>query len=150
LKISAGIMMVLVAGIMVRACIRAEDESTRGRPSTASLRPDTPEVPAQPPIAVTPEQLKREYDENEVAADQKYKGRTLLVDAVLSAIDKNFANDIVLRLRAGRQLDAVSATLDQRDAAQAAALKRGEAISLACRGGTRILGRPNLEDCRIR
>ena len=148
MKISAGIMMGLFTGIVVRACIGVAEESKLGQRSTAS--PGNAEEPAPPPVTVTPEQLKLDYDENEVAADQKYKGRTLLVDSVLSAIDKDFANHIVLRLRVGRQLDAISAFLDQRDAGQAATLKKGKNISLTCRGGTRILGKPTLRDCRIR
>ena len=104
---------------------------------------------AGPPIRITAAQLHREYAANEVAADAKYKGRLLLVDGTIASIDKDFTDDIVLRLRTGDQFNSANATLDSADAREAAALRKGQRVTLLCRGGTRIIGSATLDKCRL-
>jgi hypothetical protein len=145
-----GIAMVVITGLVVRGCIGAADQIGRSRVPAQTKTEDPPVQPqAQPPVNVTPEQLKLDYDENEVAADAKYKDRALRVEAVVSSIDKNFAGKIVLRLRLGKNSE-MSAFLDRRDAELAASLKKGEDILLTCTAGMRIMGKPTLRECRIR
>jgi hypothetical protein len=103
-----------------------------------------------PPIRITAAQLHREYDANEVAADAKYKGRQLLVDGSIASVDKDFADGIVLRLRSGDEFNSVNASLDSADTAQAANLRKGQRVTLLCRGGTRIIGSATLDACRLR
>ena len=52
-----------------------------------------------PPIDINARTLFREYDANEVSADDSYKGKRLRVTGVCQrAIDKDFMDNIIVRL----------------------------------------------------
>jgi hypothetical protein len=151
------VVLVLVlmggCGLMVRECSMFADEVKAKMPSataTGASAPSTPSASPAPPIEITAVQLKRAYDENEVAADDKYKNRRLLVTGSVGSIDKNFMNQIVLHLRTGNEFSTVMANIDKADRSHAAGLKKRDQVTLDCIGGTRIVGSPSLDSCRIR
>ena len=119
--------------------------SSESSPSASRPQP----APEEPPIRITAVRLHQEYDDNEVAADAKYKGHTLLVDGSINSIDKDFLNHIVVHLRAGNEFTTVMATVDDADATKAAGLKKRQKIVLLCKGGTRIMDSATLDECRI-
>ena len=61
-----------------------------------------PEAPPPPPIEITSEQLYKEYEANEVAADQKYKNRTLKVVGTIRDIGKSIGDKPYVSLSTGR------------------------------------------------
>ncbi|WP_296223201.1 OB-fold protein [Ralstonia sp. UBA689] len=102
---------------------------------------------AEPPLPVKAEALFRAYDDNEVAADQKYKGKSLLVSGTVQSIDKDFTDGIVVKLGAGNPFMPVHAYLDKEHEAVAASLKKGAKVAWVCTGGGRIIGSPVLRKC---
>ena len=105
---------------------------------------------SQQAITITARELYRAYSDNEVAADQRFKGQHLLVTGVVSSIDKDFTGNVVLHLRGdGSDFNHVMATLDSSAAGQAGRLHKNDQVSLRCEGGTRIVGSPTLSDCRF-
>lgn len=48
-------------------------------------------------------QLGRDYDANEVAADDKYRGQTLLVTGTVESIDKDMFDSLVLHLASDQE-----------------------------------------------
>jgi RNA polymerase subunit RPABC4/transcription elongation factor Spt4 len=120
--------------------------TARPQPPTERL-PQTGQVTA---IQINAAQLHREYEDNEVAADVKYKGQVLLVDGSINSIEKDMFDHIVLYLRTGDDFNKVMATLEDAEAGKAAALKRRQSVVLLCIGGMRIMGSASLSGCRIR
>ncbi|WP_433867486.1 OB-fold protein [Ralstonia wenshanensis] len=102
---------------------------------------------AEPPLPVKADALFRAYDDNEVAADQKYKGKSLLVTGTVQSIDKDFTDSIVVKLASGNPFMAVHAYLDDQHAAMAASLKKGAKVAWVCTGAGRLVGSPVLHDC---
>jgi hypothetical protein len=102
-----------------------------------------------PEITVDAQQLWRDYDANEVAADAVYKGKWLSVTGVVASIDKDFMGHIILDLQSPNDFMPTSAKLESSDADKAAALSKGTQVSLVCKGEGRLIGSPNLEDCNI-
>ena len=102
---------------------------------------------AEPPLPVKADALFRAYDDNEVAADQKYKGKSLLVTGTVQSIDKDFTDSIVVQLASGNPFMAVHAYLDDQHAAMAASLKKGAKVAWVCQGDGRIVGSPMLKGC---
>jgi peptidylprolyl isomerase len=94
--------------------------------------------------------LWSDYHDNEVAADEQYKGRLLLVDGVVASIDKDFLDHIVIRLKSRNEFMGTMATMEDTEKRTAASLRRGQRVRVQCRGGTMIMGSPTLSDCTFR
>jgi hypothetical protein len=88
-----------------------------------------------------------DYQRNEVAADNVYKGRSLAVQGVVASINKDFRDKIYIQLAALNEFESVQAHLDEGNESNAAALQRGQSVSLLCTGGGMIIGSPMLENC---
>jgi hypothetical protein len=56
----------------------------------------------------------RNYDDNEVSADQKYKGKRLSVSGSVQSIDKDAFDNIVVKLRTSNEFMAVHASLEDK------------------------------------
>jgi hypothetical protein len=107
------------------------------------------ERPKAVAVEVTATKLWNDYQANEVAADEKYKGKTLLVSGSVASIDKDFADNIVVRLSTPNQFMSTMATLDDSQKSKAAQLSKGQPIRLRCEGRGMIIGSPSLDDCTI-
>jgi hypothetical protein len=155
LLIVFGGMMLLGIGSCV-VCVgmvgKAASDAQNSRPgSTAGSlgSPKGPPAPTTPPMTVSAKQLYADYHANEVAADEKYKGKNLLVSGTIVSIDKDAFDNMQLRLSVGDQfgLEYVMATLDDSQKGKAMALAKGKSVTVVGRGGTMIMGSPTLDDC---
>lgn len=90
-----------------------------------------------------------DYHANEVAADQKYKGRTLIVSGRVDSIDKNFLDELVVRLRSSNPYMTTMAELDKEQEDVAARLRKGAEIDMRCTGGGMVVGSPVLRKCWV-
>ena len=65
--------------------------------------PQTPRPVAKPAeiISITSEQLYKEYGDNEVAADSKYRDKTLKVSGIIRAIGKTIGDKPYMNLATG-------------------------------------------------
>lgn len=98
-------------------------------------------------MKVTAAELAAAYDENEVKADEKYKGHKVEVTGVVSGIDSSIGDEPVVRL-AGKSFDSVMAhDVPKRDAAN---LKKGESVTLVCKADGEVIGSPVLRNCSVK
>ena len=89
-----------------------------------------------------------QYRANEVAADNKFKDKQLLVTGVVISITKDIGGGVHVALLGGNNdFETVDASLKDDEAGQAASLRAGRVVSMICRGGTMIVTSPMLEDC---
>ncbi|HWX02247.1 OB-fold protein [Collimonas sp.] len=105
------------------------------------------QIPAEAAMAVTVLQLAKDYDANEVAADQKYKGKMLRVSGSVQSIDKDAFNNIVVHLKTANEYMPAMAKLNDKHEALAASLSKGNKVTWQCEGGGRIIGSPVLNNC---
>ncbi len=91
--------------------------------------------------------LWREYEENEVAADARYKGERLRVTGIIVSVEGDFEGRPVLHLFGGNAIFPTLATLDKADIPAAARLKKGDEVVVRCIGGGREMRMPQLERC---
>ncbi|MNE17756.1 TRNA-anti-like protein [compost metagenome] len=91
------------------------------------------------------------YKNNEVAANQQFKGKTLLVSATVSSIDAGISDEPYLTLKAGGEYEFNQPQAHLADAEQnkAASLSKGQKIKLLCTGNSEIAGTPMLDNCSI-
>ena len=99
-------------------------------------------------LETTAEQYDADYDANEVAADQKYEGKTILLTGVIESINEDFKGDAYLVLKASNPFIGVHAELNARGKAAASAMAKGTTIYLVCDSGTRIMGSATARNCQ--
>jgi putative nucleic acid binding protein len=98
-------------------------------------------------LSVGAVRLWRDYEENEVAADTRYKGQRLSVSGTVVSIERDYDGRPVLNLFGGNALFPTRATLNKADIPAAAQLKKGDQIVVRCIGAGREMRMPQLERC---
>lgn len=145
-------------GIIVAAVIAAaiflggNDDSTQPAPRKDEVNAAAAsEAPAEPPVAISAKQLAVAYEENEVAANLKYKNRPLLVRGHIDSIEAGFGDQPYIVLGVGKAfaLNRPQARLARGLENLAASLKKGQQVSLLCVGDSEVAGTPMLKSCRI-
>jgi hypothetical protein len=151
---------IAIGGIFVFAfvvgIIGAVSASNRTQSSTASsTQGATPPQTAvrQPPVKpidVSASDLASAYKDNEVLADEMFKGRPLAVTGKVHSITKDFMdNIIVLLVNPNNQFEHIHAEVEDSEKGKAARLSRGSMIVMVCVGGGMIIGSPILNKCQI-
>lgn len=156
-------LTVLFAGFVVggiwfainsqRSSTIISDESSAAQASlqaTKPLRPSAPDRPTSPAIDVDATTLWQEYQANEVAADSRYKGKSLSVLGFVSAIQKDVVGDMLVKLRSPNEFMGTLATMAKSEAGSVAKLSKGQKVVLLCRGAGMTLGSPMLRECAVR
>jgi hypothetical protein len=91
--------------------------------------------------------LWRDYEENEVAADTRYKGQRLSVTGTIVSIERDYEGQPVLHLFAGNAIFPTVARLNKADLPAVARLKKGDQVVVRCIGAGREMRMPQLERC---
>lgn len=119
-------------------CMGGSVEVTLGSP---------PEIakPAAVVVDVTAKQLLADYQENEIAADAKYKGQALRVNGKVTRISKDIFDAPLVDLATSNEFMPVYATFTNEGAL--AELKRGQQVTVRCRSKGVSMAHPLLEDC---
>jgi hypothetical protein len=151
-KISAAkekkIVPILLVVIVVAGAIFCWRMST-GPVGWASLLQDQ-QTPEREIIAVSSMDLYRDYHNNEVAADQKYKGKVIRVTGMVMEIGKDALGSPYVMLGIGTgEADKVQCDITSPQESRAAALVKGQNAILkgSCFG--KILGTVQVLDCVI-
>jgi hypothetical protein len=103
-------------------------------------------------IPVTAVELHKAYKTNEVAADEKFKGKAVRVTGKLIGISKDFSDAIYLTIHPGTamgELEALHAYFDDNQKAAIAALKPGQVIIFDGRVDGFMMGSVMLKECVI-
>jgi hypothetical protein len=91
--------------------------------------------------------LWREYEENEVAADLRYKGQRLRVMGTVVSVERDYEDRPVLHLFGGNAIFPTVATLNKADIPAVSRLKKGDEVVVRCIGAGRQMRMPQLERC---
>lgn len=106
-------------------------------------------LPSTAPVVVSAQQLHADYHKNEVAADDKYKGKLVRVSGTVQSIDKDAFGSMIVRLATGNQFEAVMATMQDGAKTKVASMAKGQAVTLNCEGAGAVIGSPSLRDCLV-
>lgn len=111
----------------------------------------TPDLSAQdPPLPVSAPALLAAYEENEVAANAKYKNKRLIVSAHIKSIEAGMGDRPYLSLAGGHgqfEIASPQARMAWSEDAAVAKLRKGQAVKLLCVGDSELAGIPMLKDC---
>lgn len=136
-KIAGGIILVLfVLAIMGKA-------SEEGGGGTSAQ-----EAPKEV-VKFTSVELFKAYEANEVATDERIKGRIVEVAGTVQSIDKDAFDNIIVRLATPNQFMAAAMQMKPTEKTKAISLSKGVKLSVQCEKVARIVGMPHGSDCII-
>lgn len=129
------------------AAVPAAPAATPSRAAQVVAAPSPePAEPAAPPVAVTADQLRREYETNEVSADERYRGRVLVVTGIVKSVKKDIlSEEPYVELSAGFM--SVDARFDPEDGGVLGRFLRGDKIIVRCIGNGQAILSPQLRAC---
>jgi hypothetical protein len=138
------IVSLIVLLIIIAALFGPNQQSGGDAPTGDSV------TPPKPDFIVSAPDLCREYVANSIAADLKYKGKTLEVSGTIKDINKDILNTIYVVLSSDDPESITDAQLYFSDAheREAAALNKGNYFSAICRCDGKFMN-VLLKDCEI-
>jgi hypothetical protein len=99
-------------------------------------------------INVTADQLQSDYESNEVAGDQKYKGKVLLISGVVTSINRSIGKNEYISLEGGSNMFIhPQARMYEGHENYLADLQKGQTITLACKGDGMLMGSAVVSQC---
>ncbi len=106
-----------------------------GKPSNINVNTSAPPnapspAQAEAPVTVTAAQLVKDYEANEIAADGKYKDKTLLVSGVVDSIQEMLGQKFVTLRGGGNGLTSVQCFFGDAQAVSLSNLKGGQRVSI--------------------
>lgn len=101
-------------------------------------------------VQVSAGTLFSDYQGNEVSADEKYKGKRLVVAGTVGDVRKGPLGGVTIGLSTSNPFMPVDASLEDSETSKAGKLAKGDNVKLLCKGQGMVLGRPQIDDCIIR
>lgn len=163
-KVLTGILVFIIIGIIGSV---GGDKSTKTANTTSDTKTDTasenkatpvaetkqaePQQQA-PQITVTSATLSKEYSENEVSADAKYKDKLLEVSGkIVSISNGTFDNEMVVKLSDGQyDISGAMCYMKTSERDKVLTFKKGQQVTLIGTGNSATIGSPMLKDCVIK
>lgn len=131
--------ILLVVGLV--SCVALLSASTNETPAPTK-------DPVESAIKITAEDLLAEYQDNEVAADNKYEGKILLVEGVVDNVGKDIFGDVYVTL--GGPFENVQCTFDkQTEIDKVSELHPGDKIKVLGKCTGESITSPMMDDCSI-
>ncbi len=129
LRVASVIILLIIAGVTLS---QGSDTSVAASGSgTTAAAANQPAASAQAPMQVTADTLYSAYNQNQVAADAKYKGNLVEVTGVIGSIGKDILNNPYVTLNTGEySLPSVQCMFSQADESKLTSLSSGQRITL--------------------
>lgn len=109
--------------LLVLGCSAPKETSNASAPSNATA------TQADKPVSIAAKDLTKAYDDNELAADQKYKGKSLAVSGKIENIAETFGN-ITVSLQGHNMVLTVMCSFEDSEKSNVTALKKGQQTTL--------------------
>jgi hypothetical protein len=148
-KTAVGIILALIVGVLILGAAfggHQGDSNGNAESPTSAQVPIAP--PEPPPVLVTADELEQAYRINTVAADDRFKGRRLLVSGLVQDINTDISDDVYIAFASrSDSFSRPQAHLASSERSTAAKLVPGQAIQLLCVGAGDIVKSPMLRNC---
>ncbi len=129
------------------ACSKTEN-STDNQAQNSTAPAQVAEKPkAENLVSVTSVELSKDYEENTVAADQKYKGKKFKVTGSITSIDTDFTGAPYLTLTGFNEFSNPQFKFDEDSKGKIASLKKGNKVTLICEGDGDVIKTAMSKDC---
>jgi uncharacterized protein len=107
-----------------------------------------PGWPSEQPMPVSAATLYDDYEANEVAADNKYRGHLLMINGSVDRIAKDLMDRTYVALKVDGHFFGVNAYLAPSYLPTAASLSKGQMVTVVCVGDAKVIT-PGVKNCAI-
>ncbi|MCY7345065.1 MAG: OB-fold putative lipoprotein [Pyrinomonadaceae bacterium] len=108
-----------------------------------------PAAPTEKPIVVQARVMTKDYDENELAADGKYKGKMITVSGKIENIAETMGN-VTVSLAGHDMVKSVMCSFEESEKTNVAKLKKGQQATLVGIGDGMTMGLyAGLQKCKV-
>ena len=136
-----------IVGLVLAGFLFSRTKASESKDKSAQLAASV--VGPDGSVTVGAVRLFREYEENEVAADTRYKGKRLRVTGTVVSVERDADGSPVLYLLSGNPIFRTMATLDRAFIPDAAQLKKGDQIVVRCICAGLEMRMPQLQKCML-
>lgn len=102
---------------------------------------------AEAPLDVAAQKLSADYDSNEIAADEVYKGRQLCVDGKVQKVGKDILDEPTVSLQGMSEWESVVFSFD--DTSSLTAIRKGQRVRICGEGAGSSLGSPLVKQSKL-
>ncbi|WP_438312326.1 OB-fold protein [Sporosarcina sp. FA9] len=129
-----------------------EQEKADDKKPEEKKKEKEPEVekPKEEAIVISAVDLYSAYDDNEIAADQKYKGKQLEVTGTIKDIGKDILDSMYITLDTGDVLGSIQVYFPKDDADSVAALSKGQDVTVIGKGDGFLLFTVSLKKSQVK
>lgn len=150
----AGVAVIGVAVLIsaVGSAVSAPNLSeTKVQQQASPVESKKPEPQGESVFPISAEELYSAYGSNEVSADEKYKGKYVVIEgAMIESISKDFTGEAFVLIRVNNRYDRIHALFtDERYKHQLMDLKAGQVVTIAGRVSGMILRSVILREAQI-
>jgi hypothetical protein len=111
---------------------------------------DTKKVQSQTPAyTLSANQLVSDYEANEVAADAKYKGVTVVVSGSIESIGKDIMDQAYVVIGGQGFLDGVQCTFTKGEESSVARLSKGQQVTIKGEVSGKMIGNVLINKCTL-
>ncbi|MFJ2365833.1 hypothetical protein ACIPIN_19360 [Pseudomonas sp. NPDC087697] len=130
-----GYLVLSIVFVSMQGGSSSRSSSTSSASTSSSVSAPAPEPAKEQAMQVGIGQILSDYKGNEVAADNRYKGRLIQVTGAVGDIKKDFTNNLYVTLGTGAmyELPSVQAFFDDSMNQQLGNLRKGQKITVVCR-----------------
>lgn len=100
-------------------------------------------------VRVSSIQLAQAFDQNEVAAQMQYKGKTLYVDGTVSGVTLDIMDNPVIQLEGANQFMPLQASFEKSYSQAISQISKGQRITVICRDISEVASVPMLDSCSL-
>ena len=136
---------------LILGCSGANQNATTptNSASVTTAPANTTTAPTEKPIAVQARVMTKDYDENELAADGKYKGKTIAVSGKVENIAETMGN-VTVSLAGHDMVKSVMCSFEESEKTNVAKLKKGQQATLVGTGDGMTMGLyAGLQKCKV-
>jgi len=155
MKNSINLLIIFFAVLfLILGCSQSANNSATTAPANSAIVASNtsmtaPAAPSEKPIAVQARVMTKDYDENELAADGKYKGKTIAVSGKVENIAETMGS-VTVSLAGHDMVKSVMCSFEESEKASVAKLKKGQQTTLVGTGDGLTMGLyAGLQKCRI-
>lgn len=149
MKFGQVLEFVAVCGVFVALGVGSAPPSDLSEGPRATPPPAPTRVERTPTVDVSAKALLKAYQDNQVAADQRYKGKVLRITGVVDNVTNGIFGGYDLQINGGGRYEIMSITCKFKEASQVASLSPGQRIVVSGKVDTGMTIGVNMRRCSI-
>lgn len=132
-NIGIGILVLIILGVIFGENETQENPAKNGSTSNTAQSGEKSSSKKVEVIETTAIKLFKEYEQNEISADNKYKGKFVKVTGQIDDIGKDLFDDMYITLKGSEFFGGVQVYFDDADGNVVASLTKNTRITVVCK-----------------